>query len=146
MLALRRCCPAPAADLILGGRMPCELGEPVPWGCFRLFGTPKSHPVGLKALTPRRVNIYTLSVCQAGWWQGPQQPTAHRMSPERNAYLAADLGRRLRGISDMFSSCYFLSERSEPNSICGTFLLSRIFFQRQITRTWLSTICIEGLG
>lgn len=61
-LALRGRCPAPAMDLILGGWMPCELRGASPRGCFHLFGTPRPHPVGLKALNPSRVNIYTLSV------------------------------------------------------------------------------------
>lgn len=134
--------PCTTADLILGvhhhGRMLRELAEPVLWGCFHLFGTPKSHPVSVKAVIPRRVNIYTLSVCQAGWWQGPQQPTAQRMSPERNAYLAAVLGSRLQGISEMFSSCYFLSEQSESNSICGTFLRSRFFFFSKANRPYMA--------
>lgn len=48
-------------------------------------------------------------------------------------YLAAVLGRPfLKGpLFEMFSSCYFLSEYSEPNSICGTFLSSR-FLQKAI--------------
>ena len=75
--------PCTTVDVILGGRMPRELAGPVLWGCFRLFGTPKSHPVSLR-LSSHAVRIFILCVCQAGWWQGPQQPTARRMSPERN--------------------------------------------------------------
>lgn len=146
MLALRRCCPVPGADLILGGRMPRELGEPVPWGCFRLFGTPKSHPVSLKALTPRCVNIYTLSVCQAGWWQGPKQPTARRMSLERNAYLAADLGSASEGSRKCFPAVTSFLNYLSLIQFVAPFSSPDFFFQRQITRTWLSTICIDGLG